>query len=94
MICTKCKHLDGRNGECLRLNWQVICQQCGKPYPINEIRCPSCVTASTVVAGVLTKDSHGDWLAAALCPLTDQERNDLSARQAAPPPLTQAVLFS
>jgi len=94
MICTLCKHLDAREGECRKLNWQVTCSQCGKPYPITDIRCPRCALRSTDVAGVLVRsEPGGPFEASPLCPLTDRERQSLKARQDAPSPLKQGELF-
>lgn len=93
MICTGCQHLDRRNGECQQLNWQVVCGQCGDVYPIALIRCGKCSLRSTDIAGTLSKNEDGEFVADEFCPLTEAQRASLVAKQDAPEPMRQGELF-
>jgi hypothetical protein len=83
MHCTKCKHIDRRNGECLELVPYVWCHTCRRRYLINQIRCPRCQLGSQTLVATLERDDV-DFIAGSHCPLTDVERAALVKAQNAP----------
>ena len=93
MHCTGCQYLDGRFGECRELNIHVVCRSCGELFAIAQARCPTCDKHSPDVAGILQRDTNGEYITDRRCRLTEAQRASLVAAQNAPEPLKQGSLF-
>jgi hypothetical protein len=83
MKCTRCRHLDARHGECIKLRGKVICGVCLKVYRLEDIRCPRCHLRSTNEAWKLGR-TGGQYDSAAFCPLSKEQRDSLREIQGTP----------